>query len=125
MGKRHRLHEVQEVHFVTIHGLVNKYQLDRKYFSLLLKFPFQYYSLVTCFCIENIQFNYNSGQPAPEFITDKIYANTLTVFSNLYLSLFLMPLYQVYRLVNSMKVAAVRLFSVFKVSLLTTTSHDL
>ena len=27
----------------------------------------------------NFQFNYSSGQPAPESITDKIYGNTLSV----------------------------------------------
>lgn len=29
--------------------------------------------------VVNFQFNYSSGQPAPETITDKIYGNTLSV----------------------------------------------
>lgn len=34
------------------------------------------------------QFNYSSGQPAPETITDKIYGNTLSVCSQSFISCF-------------------------------------
>mgnify|MGYP007084831455 FL=1 len=37
--------------------------------------------------IDALQFNYSSGQPAPESITDKIYGNTLSVSESYYFSL--------------------------------------
>lgn len=38
------------------------------------------------FC--SLQFNYSSGQPAPESITDKIYGNTLSVCDSLIMHTF-------------------------------------
>mgnify|MGYP004712132913 CR=1 FL=1 len=48
------------------------------YPPLLVHLPFHFWN-VKCGFIWFLQFNYSSGQPAPESITDKIYGNTLSV----------------------------------------------
>lgn len=61
--------------------------------------PYKLEANLTIVLCLNFQFNYSSGQPAPESITDKIYGNTLSVrvqfiyfMQSLFLTIFIISM---------------------------------